>query len=212
MNNRVLNLIEISWPQDAAYNRDLPAAKSYKESNKIKPNEPVFVYGDFDICLHVNAANENKVRQYFGLSVEEKNLRRANAHITAITKKDGSSQYNTDRMNDILRMNNNIVQFFLRQLHNLTWDEFGLTNKKSNDKNPKNLPDVTSPYFITTTIPIDKAIELLTPVFDDLIEILKVCIDDKYSDNLAQQQMANLVAKKKLERDQANNIKNANKI
>jgi hypothetical protein len=109
-------------------------------------------------------------------------------------------------------MNNNIVQFFLKQLHNLTWDEFGLTNKKSNDKNARNLPDVTSPYFITTTIPIDKAIELLTPVFDDLIEILKVCIDDKYSDNLAQQQMANLVAKKKLERDQANNIKNANKI
>ena len=212
MNNRVLNLIEISWLQDAAYNKDLPAVKSYKESNKIKPNEPVFVYGDFDICLHVNAANENKVRQYFGLSVEEKNLRRANAHITAIPKMDGSSQYNTDRMNDILRMNNNIVQFFLKQLHNLTWDEFGLTNKKSNGKNSKNLPDVTSPYFITTTIPIDKAIELLTPVFDDLIEILKVCIDDKYSDNLAQQQMANLVAKKKLERDQANNIKNANKI
>jgi 5'-3' exonuclease len=119
MNNRVLNLIEISWPQDAIYNKDLPAAKSYKESNKIKPNEPVFVYGNYDICEHVNRANENKVRQYFGLSIEEKNLRRANAHITAIIKKDGSSQYNTDRMNDILRMNNNIVQFFLKQLHNL---------------------------------------------------------------------------------------------
>jgi hypothetical protein len=117
-------------------------------------------------------------------------------------------------MNDILRMNNNIVQFFLKQLHNLTWDEFGLSSKKQKDNkgNEKNYLDVSSPYFITTTIPIDKAIELLTPVFDDLIEILKVCIDDKYSDNLAQQQMANLVAKKKLERDQANNIKNANKI
>ena len=210
MNNRVLNLVEISWPKDALYNSKLPDNKSYKESNKIKPYQPVFVYGEYDICLHVNEANENKVKQYFGLAVEEKNLRRANAHISAITKKDGSSQYNTDRMQDILKMNANIVSFFLKQLHNLTWDEFGLRPEKTADSKGvlRNALYLDSKWFITTTIPIDTAIELLTPVFDDLIEILKVCIDDKYSDNLAQQQMANLVEKKKLERDQANNIKN----
>jgi hypothetical protein len=34
------------------------------------------------------------------------------------------------RMNDILRMNHSIVTFFLKQLHNLTWDEFGLKKEK----------------------------------------------------------------------------------
>jgi hypothetical protein len=211
MNNRVLNLIEISWPDDREYNTDLPKNLSYKESNKIKPNEPVFVYGKYDICKHVNPANVNKVKQYFGLTTDEKNLRRANAHITAITKKDGSSQYNTDRMYDILTLNYGIVDFFLKQLHNLTWDQFGIDTKYDENLNAI-LPKGSGKYYVTTTIPIDRAIELLTPVFDDLIEIMKTAIDDKYSDNLAQQQMANLVAKKKLERDQANNIKNSNKI
>jgi len=211
MNNRVLNLIEIPWPSDNKYNNDLPKNLSYKESNKIKPNQPVFVYSNLDFSSHVNAANINKVKQYFGLTVDEKNLRRANAHITAITKRDGSSQYNTDRMNDILSLNYSIVDFFLKQLHSLTWDQFGINTKYDENTNSL-LPASSGAYYITTTIPIDRAIELLTPVFDDLIEIMKASIDDKYSDNLAQQQMANLVAKKKLERDQANNIKNANKI
>lgn len=191
-------LVLYEWPNNPL---NLDPEDAYMSSTQVKKFEKVFVYGgatkdnvDKTRYRTYDQANRNIVKKSFGLSETEKRLKMSGDYINSIENgKGGKPKLLNKKIDAISKLNDNISHFFLKNLHDLTWDEF--------DKG------------VMSTIPVDEAFNLIKPAFIQLREILMAGIEDKYSSDLTLTEMKNIKQAHDLNVEQSlgKNMKNKKK-
>ena len=166
-------------------------APNYKRSMYALQGEKVFIYKK-SVSAAFDETNRNIVLKHFGLAKTYKRNSMAVNHTNAINDGKNQVNFNDDRLSGINKLNLDIADFFLKNLHELTWDNYE--------------------QGVLSTIPFNEAFDLLVPAMKQLYEILAAGIEDKYSKDLSVAEMKNVLEKHNLlvEQTLGKNIPNKN--
>ena len=128
---------------------------------------------------HLNESNRNKVLQEYGLSKIAKKNALANNQVNAV---DNNKNYgpkgkslNTQRIEAIEKVDQEFADFFLRNLHNLTWKDWD-----------------TSPGILTT-IDYQDAYDMLKLATKPYYELMLASVEDAYSKDLSLSNMKQVI-------------------
>ena len=140
----------------------------------VRYGERVFIYGKAK-SVGTDATNMGVVLKAFGqASIYRKNLLAVN-HTVGIDQKGRSrgETLNGQRLDEISTMNDYFANFFLEQLHFLTWKDY--------DKG------------VQSTIKLKDAFKMLTITTRALYDLLLASVDDKFSKDLSMSEMQNVI-------------------
>jgi hypothetical protein len=163
----------------SVYRNSVP---DYKKSMLAMSGQKVFIYGE-DVSVATDDVNEDVVIKHFGFAKTLKRNKMAVNHVSSINGvSKGAVDFTKERIEAIEKLNKDVAEFFLKNLHNLTWDNYD--------------------QGVLSTIPFDEAYELLVPAMKMIYEILAAGIEDKYSQELSVAEMTNSLEKHNLLVDQ----------
>lgn len=144
-------------------------------ATQVEIYQKVFAFGVDESKVH-DKANIKKIIEIFGKDkIFKKNLMAVN-HMDAVNLKPrqaGQETLNQKRIKAIEKSNNEFAQFFLKQLHNLTWKDYS--------------------KGVLTTIPFDEGLNMLKKATLALYDLQIAAIEDTYSKDLSLSEMKNVI-------------------
>jgi hypothetical protein len=162
-------------------------------SNSVPKGTMVFVYiKDNKDLEETNESNEFFIKRQLGLDEEEQAFEDTNDYLEGIGKKNDKS-ITSKKIAETLKINKEITQFILENLHRLYWRDYA--------------------NGIISTIDPNKALELIIPAAVDFRKVLVQSVDKKYRKDLSVANVKNLVESHDLETKQAlgSNLKSIKK-
>lgn len=159
-------LILFKWDKD----------KDIRYVNSVRKNTLVFIYGKST----ANAANylegydlpnEDFIKRMLGLDEEEQFYEDTQGYLEGIGKKNDKS-ITSLRIKEITDLNNEIVEFILKNLHKLYWRDFTTG--------------------VISTINPNKALDLIIPAAVEFRKVLIESVDKKYNRGLSVANVKNI--------------------
>lgn len=157
----------------------------------VRVGEKVFAYGVDQTRNSIDKTNVGIILKTFGkgsvslAKVYKQNLMAVNhMNATNIVKLEGGKKsLNQQRVEEIELMNRKFAEFFLAQLHILTWKDFS--------------------KGVQSTIPFDDAFKMLKAATMALYDLLVASVDDKFNKDLSISEMTRVADLHNLNNDYA---------
>ena len=164
-----------------------------KFSNAVGVGTMVFIYiKDDKTRSETNANNELFIKLQLGLGEDEEMFDNTQGYLDAIGKNNKELMSNK-KITEIKKINLDITQFILENLHRIYWRDFA--------------------NGVISSININKALEGIIPATIEFRKVLVMSVDKKYPKELSVASVKNIVETHDIETNQAlgKNIKKINK-